>query len=185
MAIKNRYEYLSGILEALDVEHTEAEVHNNEVWRSKVLDGMGVEHTYDDINQTDLWRAKVVEGINAMAGGGGSSGEFKIANITWENLPETFEDYDPRSGCMLIKTADGFEDYNDIHAFSEILLCWEDEWVCSPKAIVTTKQPENVGDLAVWLQPYPDTYDFSVVSGDAFIWNRGVILYGDCTLTIA
>lgn len=81
MAIKNRYEYLSGILEALDVEHTEAEVHNNEVWRSKVLDGMGVEHTYDDINQTDLWRAKVIEGINAMAGGGGSS-DFSTATMT-------------------------------------------------------------------------------------------------------
>lgn len=115
----------------------------------------------------------------------GGGGEFKIANITWENLPETFEDYDPRSGGLLIKTADGFEDYNDIFALSEILLAWEDEWSCSPKAIVTTKQPENIGDIAVWLQPYPDTYDFSVVSGDAFIWNRGVILYGDCTLTIA
>lgn len=88
MAIKNRYEYLSGILEALDVEHTEAEVHNNEVWRSKVLDGMGVEHTYDDINQTDLWRAKVVEGINAMAGGGGSS-DFSTATITLQNVGES------------------------------------------------------------------------------------------------
>lgn len=112
-------------------------------------------------------------------------GEFKIANITWVDLPETFEDSDPRPGLLLIKTADGFEDYNDIIALSEILLAWEDEWICSPKTIVTTKHPENVGDIAVWLQPYPDTYDFSVVSGDAFIWNRGVILYGDCTLTIS
>lgn len=80
MAIKNRYEYLSGILEALDVEHTEAEVHNNEVWRSKVLDGMGVEHTYDDINQTDLWREKVVEGIGNMSEGGSS--DFTLASIT-------------------------------------------------------------------------------------------------------
>lgn len=58
MAIKNRYEYLSGILEALDVEHTEAEVHNNEVWR-----------------------AKVVEGINAMSGGGG--GDLPTATVTF------------------------------------------------------------------------------------------------------
>lgn len=114
---------------------------------------------------------------------GGSGGEFKIANITWENLPETFDDYDPRSAGLLIKTADDFEDYADVN-FSEILLSWEDEWICSPEAIVTTKQPENVGDLAVWLQPYPDTYDFSVISGDAFTRNGGVVIYGDCTLTI-
>lgn len=120
--------------------------------------------------------------VNVEGGGGG---EFKIANITWENLPETFEDSDPRPGLLMIKTADGFKDYNDIWEFSETLLAWEDEWSCAPKAIVTTKQPENVGDLAVWLQPYPDTYDFSVVSGNAFTWNRGVILYGDCTITIS
>lgn len=143
----------------------------------------------DKLNNVDI---KSVDGVvesvkinGEEAGGGGSSGEFKIANITWVDLPETFDDDDPRPGVLLIKTADGFEDYNDIIGLSEILLAWEDEWICSPKAIVTTKQPENVGDIAVWLQPYPDTYDFSIVSGDAFIWNRGVILYGDCTLTIA
>lgn len=119
-----------------------------------------------------------------VEGGGGSNGEFKIANITWINLPERFDDYDGRTCFLLIKTADGFEDYHDINEFSETLLQWDDEWSTPPKAIVTTKQPENVGDLAVWLQPY-QSQNFSVVSGEAFVWNRGVIIYGDCTLTIS
>lgn len=119
--------------------------------------------------------------INSVEGGGG---EFKLANITWANLPETFDDYTARVGFLLTKTADGFEDYYDINEFSETLLQWDDEWSTPPKAIVTTKQPENVGDIAVWVQPY-ETHNFSVVSGDAFVWNRGVILYGDCTITLS
>lgn len=113
----------------------------------------------------------------------GGGGEFKIANITWVNLPETFDNYDFKGAVLEIKTEEGFEGYNDIYEFGEVLLQWDDEWITAPKAIVTTKQPENVGDLAVWIQPYQD-HDFSVVSGDAFIWSRGVILYGDCTLTL-
>ena len=113
---------------------------------------------------------------------GGSFGEFKIANITWEGLPETFDDYTARNGFLMIKTEDGVEDYLDIYEFSEVLLQWDDEWYTSPKAVVTTKQPENVGDIAVWLQPY-QYHSLGVVSGNAFEWNGGIIIYGDCTLS--
>lgn len=181
--VRNYEEYRAQALASLGEDYTVEDLRNEERFRSKVLDGLGMSYETEDLVNFEKYRLKVLQGI--AGGGGGSSGEFKIANITWVDLPETFEDYDPRPGVLLIKTADGFEDYNDIIGLSEILLAWEDEWICSPKAIVTTKQPENVGDIAVWLQPYPDTYDFSVVSGDAFISNRGVILYGDCTLTIA
>lgn len=140
----------------------------------------------DKLNNIDI---KSVDGViesvkinGEEAGGGG--GEFKIANITWVNLPETFDDYEIRSGLLLVKTEEGFENYNDVYDFIETLILWDDVWSVSPKAMVTTKQPENVGDFAVWLQPYQE-HNFSVVSGNAFIWDRGVIIYGDCTLTIS
>lgn len=133
----------------------------------------GATNTDSEGNVTDL-----------LSGGGGAGGEFKIANITWENLPETFDNYDTKSAVLWVKTEDGFDDYPGVMEFAELLLVWDDEWFKSSKAIVTTKQPENVGDPAIWLQPYTN-YDFSVVSGDAFTWERGVILYGDCTLTIS
>lgn len=152
----------------------------------------GIHDKWTDLDKLNNVDIKSVDGViesvkingEEAGGGGGSNGEFKIANITWTNLPESFDDHSKCSGCLLVKTADGFEDYYDIYDFSELILQWDDEWATSPKAIVTTKQPENVGDIAVWLQPY-QAHDFAVVSGDAFIWNRGVIIYGDCTLTIS
>lgn len=137
-----------------------------------------------EVESTDGVIGSVKVNGQEYGGGGGSDEEFKLASITWVNMPETFDNYDPRSALLLIKTADDFEDYFDVYEFSEVVLVWEDEWSFSPKTIVSAKQPENVGDIAVWLQPYPD-HNFSVVSGDAIAFGGGVILYGDCTLTIA
>lgn len=138
---------------------------------------------YDSENKelTEATNTDSEGNVTDLLSGGG---ELKIANITWVDMPETFDNYDTRVGALLRKTEDGFDDYLDITEFAEVLLYWDEEWVLSPKAIVTTNQPENVGDIAVWLQPYQD-HDYSIVSGDAFAWNRGVILYGDCTLTIS
>lgn len=150
----------------------------------------GIHDKWTDLDKLNNVDIKSVDGviesvkINGEEAGGGSSGEFKIANITWADLPETFDDYDPKSGVLMIKTEEGFDDYLDVYEFSEIIIVWDDTWDTPPKAVVTTKQPENVGDIAVWVQPYQN-HNFSVVSGDAFVWNGGVILYGDCTLTIS
>lgn len=35
----------------------------------------------------------------------GGGGEFKLANITWANMPESFDDYTTRPGILLTKTA--------------------------------------------------------------------------------
>ena len=149
----------------------------------------GIHDKWTDLDKLNNVDIKSVDGViesvkingeEPQSGGG----EFKLANITWTNLPETFDDYDARAGVLMTKTADGFEDYLDVYEFSEIIIVWDDTWDTPQKAVVTTKQPENVGDIAVYLTPYPG-HDFSVVSGDAFIWNRGVVLYGDCTLTIS
>lgn len=78
--INNKYEYRSGLLDSLNVQHTASDVRNEDEYRKKVLNGLGVEYTDDDINQKSLYRAKVVEGL-ASSGGGGSS-DFSTANVT-------------------------------------------------------------------------------------------------------
>lgn len=288
--LRNEFEFKSGLLDALGVEHTEADAKVEERWRAKMLDGLGVEYNQNDVNQFDLFRAKLLEGIEGYSGGGGGTqyttifdgimtteveqeapapisapieelegleadtikvtfngveyvcelqhgtydyyganpfeefidwsdypfsivynvdyyllatpdagtytlkieepqssggwGTFKLANIAWANLPATFDDYSGAGGVLLIKTEEGFADFFDVYEFNENLIRWDDEWATSPKAIVTVNEPTTVGDLAIWLQPYLN-HDFRVVSGDAFEWDRGVIIYGDCTLTIS
>ena len=78
--INNKYEYRSGLLDSLKVQHTASDVRNEDEYRKKVLNGLGVEYTEDDINQKNLYRAKVVEGL-ASSGGGGSS-DFSTAQVT-------------------------------------------------------------------------------------------------------
>lgn len=83
--IKNKYEFLKGILDALGAEgYSEADVKNEETFRSKVLDALGVEHDYNDVNQFALWREKLVEGL-AGSGGGGSS-DFSTATVTFGSV---------------------------------------------------------------------------------------------------
>lgn len=149
----------------------------------------GIHDKWTDLDKLNNVDIKSVDGViesvkinGEEAGGGG--GEFKLANITWVNMPETFDESDPRSGLLCVKTEEGFEDYFDVTDFIQTPIMWDDKWYISPQTVVATKRPENVGDLAVWILPY-ENHNFSVVSGDAFIWNRCVILYGDCTLTIS
>lgn len=79
--INNKYEYRSGLLNSLKVQHTASDVRNEDEYRKKVLNGLGVEYTDDDINQKNLYRAKVVEGL-ASSGGGGGSSDFSTAEVT-------------------------------------------------------------------------------------------------------
>lgn len=79
--INNKYEYRSGLLDSLKVQHTASDVRNEDEYRKKVLNGLGVEYTEDDINQKNLYRAKVVEGL-ASSGGGGGSSDFSTAEVT-------------------------------------------------------------------------------------------------------
>lgn len=83
--INNKYEYRSGLLNSLKVQHTASDVRNEDEYRKKVLNGLGVEYTDDDINQKNLYRAKVVEGLASSGGGGGSSDLLKIATVTIVN----------------------------------------------------------------------------------------------------
>lgn len=90
---RNEFEFRSGLLDALGVEHTEADAKNEERWRAKMLDGLEVEYNQNDVNQFDLFRAKLVEGVEAKAeggGGGGGSSDLSTAEVTFicSNEPE-------------------------------------------------------------------------------------------------
>ena len=81
---RNVFEFRSGLLDALGVEHSEADAKNEERLRAKMLDGLGVEYNQNDVNQFDLFRAKLVEGVGNYSGGGGSS-DFSTAEVTINN----------------------------------------------------------------------------------------------------
>lgn len=69
--MRNEFEFMSAVLDALGVEYEEADIKQREKWRSKVLDGWGVEYELDDLKQFERWRKKCLEGLGKNGGGGG------------------------------------------------------------------------------------------------------------------
>ena len=130
--------------------------------------------------------AKLLSAVNLVDGqelGSGGERTLKVANITWVDLPETFDSYEPIVGHIKIKTANGYED-SDIITTSEII-AWDDEWFYAHKIIVYSSKAE-IGEYALVIpQNYLPNYKIVVKSGDADdsnpIW---VEVYGDCTLSI-
>ena len=101
---RNEYEFRSGLLDALGVEHTEADAKNEERWRAKMLDGLEVEYNQNDVNQFDLFRAKLVEGVEAKAEGeGGVTNTKKVVTGT---LADPFGDIDVADLCSKLQTMD-------------------------------------------------------------------------------
>ena len=70
--MRNEFEFMSAVLDALGVQYKEADVKVRERWRSKVLDGWGVSYIPDDLKQFERWRKKCIEGLSKNSGGGGS-----------------------------------------------------------------------------------------------------------------
>lgn len=70
--MRNEFEFMSAVLDALGVEYEEADIKQRERWRSKVLDGWGVKYELDDLKQFERWRKKCLEGL-AKGGGGGTN----------------------------------------------------------------------------------------------------------------
>ena len=159
MAIKNKYDYRGGVLEALNVEHTPSDLRNEDEYRKKVLEGFGVEYTDDDINQMSLFREKVVEGLASGSGGGGSS-DFSTAEVTFINNTNA-EEY-----------------INGAFIGSDML-----QYVSEIGTGTSTKQAViyKSGSKA-----YVDDETATIsVSGDA-TYNDGVItITGNCTITIS
>lgn len=101
--LRNEFEFRSGLLDALGVEHTEADAKNEERWRSKMLDGLGVEYNQNDVNQFDLFRAKLLEGVESMSEGGGGSSDFSTAEVTIEGETQDVPGLEISSGIAFIE----------------------------------------------------------------------------------
>lgn len=73
--MRNEFEFMASVLDALGVEYEEADIKVRERWRGKVLEGWGVEYIPDDVKQFERWRGKCIEGLSK-----GGSGEFDPSN---------------------------------------------------------------------------------------------------------
>lgn len=69
--MRNEFEFMASVLDALGVEYEEADIKVRERWRGKVLEGWGVSYIPDDVKQFERWRGKCIEGLSK--GGGGNS----------------------------------------------------------------------------------------------------------------
>lgn len=72
--MRNEFEFMASVLDALGVEYEEADIKVRERWRGKVLEGWGVSYIPDDVKQFERWRGKCIEGLSK--GGGGKSWEL-------------------------------------------------------------------------------------------------------------
>lgn len=176
--INNKYEYRSGLLDSLNVQHTASDVRNEDEYRKKVLNGLGVEYTEDDINQKNLYRAKVVEGLASSGGGGGGGGDYsyRIANVTVRNstgtsytiyLPHLLGDFeeDEQAECQGIGF-DGTILYEGGREYLKVPICGE--YGLMGKVSVIS----------------PDA-SISVTEGDAELQGDVIYITGDCELTLS
>lgn len=121
--------------------------------------------------------------LSVNGSGGGGERVLKVVNMTWVDLPETFDDYSPIAGFIYTKTADGYE-MSDID-INIIVIGWDDEWFCAPKIIAYSSKAEIGEYAAVIPQNYLPNYKIVVKSGDADDSDPSwVEVYGDCTLSI-
>ena len=126
-----------------------------------------------------------LEFISINASGGGER-TLKIVNITWVDLPETFDKYVSIAGFIETKTADGYEMSDITNSIQLMIIQWDDEWFYSEKIIAYSSKAE-IGEYAVVIpQNYLPNYKIVVKSGDADDSSNSTWLevYGDCTLSI-
>lgn len=67
--MRNEFEFMASVLDALGVEYEEADIKVRERWRGKVLEGWGVEYIPDDVKQFERWRGKCIEGLSKSGSG--------------------------------------------------------------------------------------------------------------------
>ena len=75
--MRNEFEFMASVLDALGVEYEEADIKVRERWRGKVLEGWGVSYIPDDVKQFERWRGKCIEGLSK-----GGGGKFTTAKVT-------------------------------------------------------------------------------------------------------
>lgn len=132
--------------------------------------------------------AKLLSAVNLAdgqtLGGDSDTQSVKWANITWQNLPDTFDNYAPCSSVILIRTSDGYTDPPNIYGGHA--LSWDDEWYQSNKLLCFGKKA-GIGDMCMAVQnSYYGSYKFIVVSGDAEMDAGGnwLEIWGDCIISL-
>lgn len=122
--------------------------------------------------------------LSVNGSGGGGERVLKVVNITWVDLPETFDNYVSIIGYIEIKTADGYEE-SDLNSTQCFIIQWDDEWSSAEKIIAYSSKAE-IGDNALVIpQNYLPNYKIIVKSGDADDSNSTWLeVYGDCTLSL-
>lgn len=179
---RNEFEFRSGLLDALGVEHSEADAKNEERWRAKMLDGLEVEYNQNDVNQFDLFRAKLVEGVENYSGGGsggGGSSDFSTAEVTLVNSANT------NLAVMLpvLYEADPPFDPNALVRGALSLLANETLVLNVPLYKGHCLIKKGVSGDRIDGQTVATTY--TVTSGSATSSMDGVDITGDCTITIS
>lgn len=81
--MRNEFEFMSAVLDALGVDYEEADIKVRERWRGKVLDGWGVSYIPDDVKQFERWRGKCIEGLSK---GGMTWKLFYEGTVTTESI---------------------------------------------------------------------------------------------------
>lgn len=117
-----------------------------------------------------------------IGGGGGERGANPV-NLTWVDLPDSFDIETPLFSAIKIKAEEGYEDA-DLDTNTSVG-GWDGEWMLTPQILAYPTKAE-VGEYAfVISQAYIPAYRIVVKSGDAddsdLDWLE---VYGDCTLSI-
>lgn len=80
--MRNEFEFMASVLDALGVEYEEADIKVRERWRGKVLEGWGVSYIPDDVKQFERWRGKCIEGLSKGGGGEFDPSNYEILEFT-------------------------------------------------------------------------------------------------------
>lgn len=161
--LRNEFEFKSGLLDALGVEHTEADAKVEERWRAKMLDGLGVEYNQNDVNQFDLFRAKLLEGVEGYSGGGGGTSyttlfEGSVTTTTLgNNAFGTISNFSGTTADTIKVTFNGTEytcEKNEMDGYGAP----ENDWSEYPFVIVQNPRTE------AWnlITESPDTYTLKI-----------------------
>lgn len=140
-----------------------------------------------DVDPSAEEGARLISAKNLVDGQetGGSGGErgANPVNLTWVDLPESFDSETVLACIILTKTEDGYEN-NDCDCSSNVG-GWDGEWILSPQVLAYPTKAE-VGEYAfVISQAYDPTHKIVVKAGDADDSDHDFLeVYGDCTLSI-
>lgn len=186
--MRNEFEFMASVLDALGVEYEEADIKVRERWRGKVLEGWGVEYIPDDLKQFERWRGKCIEGLSK---GGGGSSDFTIKtivkNVTTGQIitsPNLIVAAQPLLNAYIV---DGDEPYTFVlEGEGDISFCYQDYETSSFIDTVTlkTKDPLSFKSFVVMLGEDKLKIEAGSFNGTAIDVINGFNIENDGTLIL-